>query len=296
MKKVLITGKNSYVGTSFKKWASTFINDLDIHEISLRDSNWHQEDFSSFDVIFHVAGIAHSDTSDVCEETVARYYQINSELTYEVAKKAKDENVKQFIFMSSMIVYGESGRFDERKMITHDTIPNPANFYGNSKLQGELKLKTLISNEFKVAIVRPPMIYGPNSKGNYPKLSKLAQTLPIFPQVTNERSMLYIENLCQFIYFLILEEDKGTFFPQNKTYVCTSDLVLKIAEVYKKKIKLTSVFNPIIRKLSKKQPIIHKIFGNFTYDLAMSNYKYDYRTTNFDESIKKTEKNAEISG
>ena len=164
------------------------------------------------------------------------YYKVNRDLAIEIAKKAKREGVKQFIFMSSIIVYGSSGRIGERKIIDKDTKPSPVDFYGDSKLQAEKGLRALESDIFKVVILRPPMIYGKGSKGNYPKLSKAARVLPIFPDIDNERSMLHIDNLCEFIKLMIDNEESGVFFPQNKEYVKTSEMVKLIADVQGRKV------------------------------------------------------------
>ncbi|WP_139892115.1 NAD-dependent epimerase/dehydratase family protein [Bacillus sp. D386] len=281
---ILITGVNSYVGKSFEKWIENYPDKYKISTISLRDEKWRETDLSAYDVILHVAGIAHVSTDPKMEDS---YYRINRDLTIEIARKAKAEGVYQFIFMSSIIVYGDSS--GERRVIDKDTIPTPSNFYGNSKLQAEEGIKPLESENFKVAIIRPPMIYGKGSKGNYLKLSKAAQLLPVFPDINNERSMLHIDNLCEFIRVLIDNQESGLFFPQNQEYVKTSDMVRLIAECHGKQIKLTQVFNPAIKLLGLKLGIINKIFGNLVYEKNMSLYKEKYHIHDLKESIKLTE-------
>lgn len=287
MKRVLITGKNSYIGNSFKKWVSQWPEDYETKSISLRDDKWRNYDFSKFDVILHCAGIAHVSTNPKMEK---EYYRINRDLAIEVAKKAKSEEVKQFIFMSSIIVYGESGKINEMKVIDTDTLPNPSNFYGDSKLQAEQGIQSLESNDFKVVILRPPMIYGKGSKGNYRKLSKLARISPVFPDIENQRSMLHIDNLCEFLRLLIDNEDKGVFFPQNSEYVKTSNLVQTIARVNGKKIILVRHTDFLFKLLGKKLHIINKVFGNLVYEKSMSYYVENYIVNNFEESIKLSEK------
>ena len=178
MKKILITGANSYIGTSFECYLrENYPNDYVIKTLDMIDGNWKNYDFSNYDTVFHVAGIAHADVGNVSKETEKLYYQVNCDLAYETALKAKEANVKQFIYMSSIIVYGESAPYGKTKVITKDTKPSPANFYGDSKLQAEIKLSPLQDDSFNIAIIRPPMIYGKGSKGNYPMLSKLAKKL-----------------------------------------------------------------------------------------------------------------------
>ena len=286
MKRILITGKDSYIGTSFEKWVSQWPEKYEVTPLDTK-GDWQSCDFSSYDIVFHVAGIAHVDAKADMETL---YYQVNRDLTIEAAKKAKSEGVKQFIFMSSIIVYGDSSKLGEKRVITKNTIPTPTNFYGNSKLQAEQGILPLQDERFNVVILRPPMIYGKGSKGNYPKLARLARKTPIFPDIENERSMLYIENLCAFIRLMIDNEARGIFFPQNEEYVKTTELVKNIAEVYGKKMRLTKAFNGLIRWGSKKVSAINKVFGSLVYEKEMSNYQdFEYCINNIKDSIIRTE-------
>src|SRR5699024_10873144 len=239
MKKILITGKNSYIGGKFKEWVEQWPDEYIVDEISVRGDGWKEADFSSYDSILHVAGIAHNSSNPKLED---KYYQVNRDLTIEVAKKAKEDGVKQFIFMSSIIVYGTKNEF-----IDENTKPDPDNFYVDSKIQAEQGILSLQDEEFNVAVIRPTMIYGKASKGNYPLLSKLALITPIFPDYDNQRSMLHIDNLTEFIRLIIDNDDLGIFFPQNEEYVKTSDMVKMISEVHGKKMFQTRIFNQIIK-------------------------------------------------
>lgn len=286
MKQILITGKNSYVGNSFANWVSQYPEKYQVEKISLRNDDWKKQDFSKFDVVLHVAGIAHVSRNPKLE---AKYYQINRDLTIEIAKKAKNDGVKQFIFMSSIIVYGDGVGKDG--LINEHTIPKPRDFYGMSKLQAEKGIEPLNDEHFKIAIVRPPMIYGKNSKGNFPKLAKIARISPIFPDIENRRSMLHIDNLCEFLRLIIDDEESGLFFPQNKEYVKTSEIVKYIAEAHHKKIRLVKWFNLFIKIGINKINLLDKIFGNLIYDKSLSSYKKNYHIRNLKESIMKTEIN-----
>jgi UDP-glucose 4-epimerase len=203
--------------------------------------------------------------------------------------KAKADGVKQFIFMSSAIVYGDSAGIGKDKHITKDTPTNPANFYGDSKVQAENGILLLEDENFKVVILRPPMIYGPNSKGNYPILSKFARKLPVFPYVENKRSMLYVENLCEFVRLMVENEENGIFWPQNSEYSNTAEMVKLIAEAHGKRIVLVKGFGWALKILSKVTGLVNKAFGNMSYDMEMSKYKEDYQKFNLFESIKETE-------
>ncbi|RPA60684.1 NAD-dependent epimerase/dehydratase family protein [Aerococcus agrisoli] len=285
MKKILITGQNSYIGNKFEEWVSQWQDDYKITKISVRNDDWKNQNWNVYDVVLNVAGIAHNSSDASLEEL---YYQVNRDLTIELAGKAKIDEVNQFIHLSSMIVYGASKT--ENGMIEKDTKPEPANFYGDSKLQGELGIMPLANDNFKIAIIRPPMIYGKGSKGNYPLLSKLAQKTPIFPDFKNKRSMLHIDNLNEFIRLLIDNENSGIYHPQNEKYVETSNLVREVAQVHNHKIFFTKIGNGVILVLKNKIKIVDKVFGNQLYDKSLSTYaNMNYQIRDFHESIKYTE-------
>ena len=290
MKKILITGAGSYIGTAVEAHLKQWPDRYEVDVMDMIDGSWRKKDFSGYDSVYHVAGIAHSDTGNVSEEQKAFYYKINTDLTVETALKAKAEGVKQFIFMSSAIVYGQSAPIGEQKMITRDTPTSPANFYGDSKVQAENGIMPLSDDKFRVVILRPPMIYGKNSKGNYPVLSKLAQKLPVFPYINNQRSMLYIGNLAEFVRLMIENEEQGVFWPQNAGYTNTSELVKHIAAAHGKKVLLIKGATWALKLMSHVTELVTKAFGSLCYDLAMSEYKQEYRSFSFEESIKLTEK------
>lgn len=286
MKKILITGTSSYIGTSFEKWISQYPNLYSVEFISLRDNDWKEISFSKYDVIFHTAAIVH-----ISEKNKEEYIKVNRDLSFEVAKKAKNEGVTQFVFLSTMGIYGtETGK------ITKDTIPMPKTLYAQSKYEAEKLLMGINSENFKVAIVRPPIVYGKGCPGNYARLEKLARTLPIFPDINNERSMIYIDNLSEFSRILIDNAQSGIYFPQNENYVNTTDLVKRIAKYQRKNIRVTKNFNYIIFLGLKISRTVRKIFGSFIYDkringgpeMDTAEISMNYETVSFEESIKRT--------
>lgn len=279
MKNILITGKNSYIGKSVGKWLEKEPDKYKVDSISLRDRVWKEKDFSEYDVVFHVAGIAHiketKDNQDL-------YYKVNRDLTYEVAKKSKFDGVQQFIFLSSMSVYGlENGIIDKH------TSVNATSAYGRSKIEAERLINELADDSFIISTLRPPMVYGKGCKGNYPRLAGLALKTPIFPNVDNKRSMIYIDNLSEFVKQLIDNQSVGLFFPQNGEYVNTSEMVRLIAEVHSKKIIMTKLFNSLIRLLNVST--VNKVFGDLIYEMGMSEYENKYRVCDFRESILESE-------
>lgn len=288
-KKVLITGQGSYIGTAVERWLLKDKDHYQVDTLDMQDETWRDTDFSQYDVVYHVAGIAHADVGNVTEEQKQLYYKVNTDLTIEVVERARQAKVKQFIFMSSMIVYSGC----KENFITSETEPCPLNFYGDSKWRADQKIQEMDAENFKVVVLRPPMIYGKGSKGNYPQLAKLASKLPVFPIVKNQRSMLHIDNLCQFVKLMIDNEEHGVFFPQNGEYSNTSDMVQMIAEVKGHRIIMIP-FVGIFIKLLEKVPgkiggLTIKAFGNSSYDMSMSEYKENYRVNSLRKSIILTE-------
>ena len=294
MKSVLITGANSYVGGSFETWVENHYPDqLKTETVDMIDGSWREKDFSSFDCVFHVAGIAHADVKKVSEKQKQLYYQINRDLAVETANKAKQQGVRQFVFMSSAIIYGNAAPYGKSKRITKDTEPSPDNFYGDSKWQADKLLRELADDSFTVTVLRPPMIYGKGSRGNYPALSSMAKKLPVFPDVQNERSMLYVENLCEFLSQIIIRKEGGVFWPQNAQYTRTTEMVKTICKVSGHKIMVSKAFNWCVWLAShipgKISNLARKAFGNLSYDQSMSTYEFDYQLVDLITSIERTE-------
>lgn len=285
--RVLITGANSYVGTHVEQWLAQWPDRFEVDTIDMQDPSWREHDFSGYDTVYHVAGIAHADVGSVTDEQKAAYYAVNTDLAIECAQRAKDAGVSQFILMSSMIVYGGKDWIDA------STEPAPVNFYGDSKWRADQGVRALADDNFKVAVLRPPMIYGRGSKGNYPQLAKLATKLPAFPQVRNRRSMLHIDNLCEFVRLIIEDRAEGVFFPQNAEHVCTSDMVRAIAKVRGHRIVMVPGMSfpaDLMGKVpGKVGGLASKAFGDSAYDLALSDYPRNYRVRTFEESIRLTE-------
>ncbi len=274
MKKVLITGAKSYIGDSVKDYLLSY---KDEYDVVIKDTfGWEPNvsDFMDVDVVFNVAGIAHIKET---KENRYLYFAINRDLVIKIAKTAKQAGVKQFILLSSMSVYGLLVGH-----ITKQTPVNPVNAYGKSKAEADEAIFNLEDEYFKFACLRPPMVYGKGCKGNYQSLRKFALKSPFFPNYINQRSMVYIGNLCEFVKRCIDYEKRGVFFPQNSEYVTSTNMVKKIAASNNKKLKLTKAFNWAIRLFSIR--VVKKVFGNLIYEPVDTIDKYS-----FDDSILLTE-------
>ena len=283
MKKILITGAGSYVGESVRRYSLSTSTAFQIDAVDTMGDNWKKADYSQYDVVYHVAGIAHVNADPKME---ALYYKVNRDLTIEVAKHAKAAGVKQFIFMSSQIVFHESQSL-KTEVLTASTKENPNGFYGDSKLQAELGIKPLEDENFKVCILRPCMIYGPNAKGNFPRLAKLACKTPIFPCWHNKRSMLYIDNLAEFVKQAILRELSGTYYPQNRELADTVEIIRFFAKAAGHRIWITKLLNPFVWLGSFVLQPLNKMFATYYYDPEMSKMNFDYQLVSFEESLKR---------
>ncbi len=300
--RVLITGAGSYVGESVRKYILAKDSSYTIDAVDTMNDAWKQADFTKYDVVYHVAGIAHVNADPKME---ALYYKVNRDLTVEIAKHAQECGVKQFIFMSSQIVFHESQSL-KTEVLTKDTKENPNGFYGDSKLQAEKGLWELVSSSkfqvssgddqenlkpetrnMKLCILRPPMIYGIGAKGNFPRLAKLATKTPLFPAWHNKRSMLYIDNLAEFVYQAINHQLEGTFYPQNKELSDTVEIIRFFAKNANHGIWITKLLNPCVWLGSFVLQPINKMFATYYYDPEMSKMDFDYQLVSLEESLKR---------
>ncbi len=285
MRRVLVTGAGSFIGEAFRARAALFPGEYGVDAVSLRGEDWHAADFSRYDSVLHVAGLAHVKYNDSMRE---RYMAVNRDLAVAAARKAKSDGCGHFLFLSSMIVYGPPARAGKTRIVRPDTPPAPENAYGESKLEAEKGVLALADEGFRVAILRLPTVYGKGCRGNYRTLSAWAGKLPVFPDIPGARSVLYVENLAEFIRLLVDDRAAGYFYPQNAEFSTATDLMREIARVRGEKIAFTPFFNPVLRLLGAST-LVRKAFGGIAYDEAMSAYPRDYRIVGFPESIRRTE-------
>ena len=257
--KILIIGSKGYIATAFAEFAKKAkkVEKVEtashIKLISVRDDSWRDASFVGYDVVLHTAGIAHLKET---QENQYDYYIINRDLAVDVAKKAKADGVKHFIFLSSLSVYGlVTGE------ITSKTVVAPKTNYGRSKLAAEALIDSLADDKFKVAILRPPMVYGLSCPGNYSKLCRLVKTVPFFPDYPNARSLVSIENLCSFMMEVIEKRRSGIFHPCDPVAISTSKLAVEIAKEQGRNLVLTRIFNPFI-SLFMPVGVVSKMFGD----------------------------------
>ena len=265
MKKLLISGSNGFVG---KYFINKYKNKYEIKTFSFLKDDINSLDCSDIDVVFHLSALVHQMDGASCEE----YERVNVSQTLELAKKAKESGIKQFIFMSTVAVYGiETGVMNEKSDYT------PLTEYGKSKLRAEIELQKLENKNFKVSIIRPPIVYGKNAPGNMKSLLKLINKVPLLPfgKIENKRSMVYIGNLCHLVDEVITQEKSGIFLASDDEPISTSRLIELIAKNLDKKIYLVKI--PFFESLLKL--------------VKPSFYKRLYRSLEVDNSITKEKLN-----
>lgn len=248
-----------------------------VESISVRNDDWIIKDFSRYDAIYHVAAIVHQ-KEDATKEK--EYYRVNSELPLKLAQKAKAEGVKSFVFLSSIAVYGIVGEMKNAKGITKETKKNPQTLNGKSKLLAEKKLDELNDDEFKISLLRVPLIYGENSPGNFASLLKLSKILPIFPKVNNTRSMIHIDRLSDIVIHIIETELQGVFLVNDRKNINTSIFFKELRAQQMKKTYLSSLLGVITVAFGKDIPLVQKMFGSMYYDLE------EAKTPGFEEDKK----------
>ena len=289
MKKILITGAGSYIGGSVGEYLARWPEDYQVDTLSVRGEEWKNTSFQSYDAVLHVAGIVHQKKTKDDPACWEQYRQVNVDLAVETARKAKAEGVGQFLFMSSESVYGLSAPLGKQVVITRETPLHPVDNYGRSKAQAEAELEKLSGEDFRLAILRPPIVYGKGCRGNYVTLAKLAKKLPVFPKVENQRSMLYMENLAELIRLLIDDLASGIFCPQNGEYANTSDVVSRIAHANGRNLILVGGTTWALKLLRHMTPMVDKAFGSLCYDWELSRYSRDYCIKSLAQSIQETE-------
>ena len=267
--KILVTGKNSFIGRYFKE-----NNKLDqIEEVCLVENNIDAIDFSRFDVVFHVAAIVHQ-SKHISEEY---FFKINSDLAYNVAKKAKEMGVKHFVFMSTVKVYGENN--SKNNVWTETSKCYPQDAYGRSKLDAENRFKVLNDEEFVISIVRTPVVYGSGVKGNIQRIAKFVLNSKLIPLggIENKRAMVNIANLNSLVNRIIELRRGGLFLAGDKNLLSTSEFVqylIKYVRGRKYMINFPRVLKILVKLILPKFYI--KIFGTMLIDNKMTCKQLDF--------------------
>lgn len=276
---IFLTGSTGFIGSYFIKKSPNY----SIIPFSFQNRLIDDIDFDQIDAVVHLAALVHQMEGAFKEA----YFHVNTQKTLELAKKAKEAGVKQFIFMSTVKVYGE----ENKTPYTENSPCNPQDDYGKSKLAAEEALKAIEDENFIVSIIRTPVVYGPDVKGNIKSLIKLIKKVPILPfkSIKNQRSMVYVGNLCAMINTIIEQKKSGIFLASDDENTSTTELIQTIATAMNRKIVLLNIpgFKPLLQAL---KPIFYqRLYGNLIIDNTLTKNTLSFQNPySFKEGIKQT--------
>lgn len=281
---ILIIGKDSYIGNHIDEWLTK--GGWNVTQLDVLTDEWKTFDYSPYDSIVHVAGIVHRPDCHDWE----LFKRVNADMPITIATMAKEQGVKQYVFFSTMAVYG-SGKALAPNITDVNSKLEAKGMYGRSKLLAEEGLFKLQDDHFKVAFVRPPSVYGKGCKGNYiSRFAMVARKMPIIPTAYTDvkQSFIYIDNLSELVRLIIEKNLDGPFCPQDDVAVSTNSLLETICEGLGKKYrgsKLLGFFVPLIKFV----PIVKKAYGGMEYARELSDIKgMDYVVVPFREGMKRT--------
>lgn len=285
-KHVLITGEKGYIGKHIQQWLLKETGIYNVKMLNVRTDEWQNVCFRGVDVLIHAAGIVHQ--PNITDWEI--YKKINVDLSMALAQKAKLEGIRQFIFLSTMAVYGKGKRL-AGNMINEETEISPASLYGKSKYTAEEEIRKLQSDDFKIVILRPPNVYGKDCKGGYISgFQSVLSRLPVLPYAypNIKQSTIYIDNLCELVRLIIESESSGFFMPQDREPISAIELMTTIADsagLRKRKSRLLGIGVYLLSFL----PIVKKAYGGVAYSEEMTAYfKNQYVVVSFEEGIRRT--------
>lgn len=279
MKRVLITGKNGSLSTAVAEYLRTK-TEYPVEQISLRGNTWKNTDFSDVYSIVHIAGVTPQNA-----KSTEDYYTINAELTKQLAEKCKQDGVRQFVYISSMAVYGIEQSMDVAKgTVSEVTALNPTSDYGKSKLMAEEYITPIQNGSFQVAIIRVPSIYGKGKTEYIDQYKYLADKLPVIPRAFEDRykSAICVDNLCELICLIIQEHATGIICPDDGQ-ISAVDFC---SAIYPNK-KKSRFLGKMIELFLKNNARILDYYGAVYYSSDLTNrFEGKYRIHNLQEAIK----------
>ena len=282
--KVLIIGKNSYIGNHIDEWLAK--NGHQVTQLDVLNDEWRTFNYSTYEAIVHVAGIVHQPK---CQDWEL-YKRVNTDMPISIATMAKEQGVKQYVFFSTMGVYGVGKRLVPT-VINFNTPLLAESMYGKSKLLAEEGLKDLQDDSFHVAFVRPPSVYGKGCRGGYISgFTSIARKLPVIPKAYEnvKQSFIYIDNLCELVKCLIENNSYGVFCPQDDKAVNANELMKAISYGLGKRYRESRFLGFFVQALHFS-PIVKKAYGGMEYDMSLSKINgVKYVVVPFDEGMKRT--------
>ena len=273
-KTLMITGASGFIGSNFIERYKDKYNIIPVDLLKIKPE---EIDFRGVDTVLHLAALVHQMKGAPRE----KYFEVNTELTRRVAEEAKKQGVRHFVFYSTVKVYGYDGDlYNHNLILNEESECKPMNDpYGESKWEAEKILRRLEDDNFKIGIIRPPMVYGKGVKGNMESLIKLVKMLPILPfnYDKNRRSLVNIENLMYLTALVIDKEASGVFLPLDEKNISLKEIVEGIEKAYNLKRINIPMIQPIFWLLTKMKPnIMVRLFGTLQFDNQQTKEKLGY--------------------
>lgn len=282
MKKILVTGNNDFISSSFEKWMLKHSQYYGVSTLNVCENSWNELDFSEYDTVLHVAEV---DRTSNKKNMTDLFFEVNRDLAIKIAYKAKEEGVGHFILMSTSLLYDREFEWNDQSYINTDTI-KPKNSYAQSKYEADVVIQSLSDNSFITSIIRPPMIYGSNCIGILSSIKRVARKVALYPKKDNMISAIYIDNLCEFIRLLIESQLAGVFHPQNSEYWITNKVIRDVRKYFGKKTHQLHILNPIVRFLSLFIPSLYELYTSNMYPISISQtFNGQYIVVSYEDSI-----------
>jgi len=291
MANILLTGGSGFVGSALLQHTA-FDDAVSVGRScpnncrnfvyrTLDSTTDYSELLNDVDIVVHVAARAH-----VLEEnpkgSLNIYRDINTSPTLALAKQAINAGVKQFIFISSIKVLGDKTKLNER--FTHVSPLNPLDPYAISKAEAEIGLKDLTAkSKMDLVVIRPPLVYGKNVRGNFAKLLKLVPLqLPLpLKFITNKRSLVALDNLVDLIVCCLSNPKAAnqTFLVSDDFDLSTSDLLAVLARTGGYKSRLIGIPNWLLKVLFRaigKLGIYRRLSDSMQVDITFTKKQLDW--------------------
>lgn len=281
---ILLTGSTGFVGLAMaKKLVGHSVRHLSRNVSSQNEPHCYQKDISGeedfydclngIDIVIHAAARVHL-MSDKSVDPLFQFMSVNCHGTLKLARQAADAGVKRFIFISSIKVNGEETALD--RPFKFDDVRRPNDFYSVSKAEAEIELlKISEATDLEVVIIRPPLVYGPQSKGNLSSLIKIIKfNIPLpFASINNSRSLVGIDNLIDLI-LTCLDHPNATnqiFLVSDDDNISTCDLIRQLSAVFDKHVYLFSFpisLLTLISVISRRKGLMTRLCGNLEVDIS----------------------------
>lgn len=257
----MITGASGFIGTNFIERYKEKYNIVPVDLLKVKPE---EIEFKDVDTVLHLAALVHQMNGAPRE----KYFEINTELTRKIAEAAKKNKVKHFVFYSTVAVYGTHGSLNEKLILTKESKVNPKTPYAQSKWEAEKILKNLENSNFKISILRPPMVYGENCPGNMKRLEKLVKIFPILPfgNDENKRTLVHIDKLLEITKDVIDKEIIGIIIPKDDKDISIKEILEYIFKEKNKRrilIKFPKFMRNILYKITPE--MIESLYGDLRF-------------------------------